>query len=187
MIVNMKLINIMSLVFVLAILLSSCTYDKDEKMNIEISPLSSIIELSTKVYDEASLCEISGFEGSIDELDSKYPIECVRYGDNTGQTYRVSYLGENSIVSITYDSAGNRLWWRKIYNTRLSLSDFDAISIGQPLNDVMDLDPSGDYLFLQTGRGDFPRVSTHCTREGYLISFTYDEANRIIGIHREYV
>ncbi len=73
------------------------------------------------------------------------------------------------------------------YRDRNSKSDFNLLSIGQQLADVKMLDPKGDYIFLYTGRADIPRVSTHYTSDGYLITITYDDNNIISKIDFELI
>ena len=52
---------------------------------------------------------------------------------------------------------------------------------------TMAIDPNGEYLFLYTGRNDTPKVSSHYTKDGYLITIEYDVSNVIISINEELI
>ena len=176
---NVALISIIALLF----LLCSCT-EGGKNLEIEISPSSkSLIVLASRIYDESQLLELARFDGSINELNAQYPIECLRedYG-----IYRVSYLGDESIAVLQFDNNGNRLSGN-IYNTLLFKSDFDSLTKDQSLEEVRKIDPNGEYLFLYTGRNDAPKVSSHYTKDGYLITIEYDALNNILSINVELI
>ena len=50
------------------------------------------------------------------------------------------------------------------------------------LDEVMQIDPYGEYLFLYTGRNDLPRESFHYTKDGYIVCLEYDLENQICKI-----
>lgn len=162
-------------------LLCFCTKGGSE-LKVEISPSdTSLIDLASIAYEEAKLLEIVMFNGSLSELNIQFPIECLREDHGT---YRVSYLGDGSIAMLWFDESGNKLWGR-IYSAQQIKSDFDRLVIGESLKEVRMIDPKGDYLFLYTGRNDTPKVSLHCTKDGYLITIEYDASNTIISINEE--
>ncbi len=170
-------------VIVMLLVICSCTKGGSD-LNIEISPPDkSLVDLASKIYDEAQLLELAKFKGSMNELNTKYPVECLR--ENNG-TYRVSYLGDGNITVLLFDDSGNRLLGN-IYSTQLLKSDFDNLKKGQLLNEVRAIDPNGEYLFLYAGRNDAPKVSSHYTKDGYLITIEYDVFNVIISINEELI
>ncbi len=58
-----------------------------------------------------------------------------------------------------------------------SVKDFKWLIKGiSTLEDVQSFAPNGEYLFLETGRGE-PRASTHFTADNYVVSVEYDENN----------
>ena len=63
-------------------------------------------------------------------------------------------------------------------------AEFDAIAVGDSLQDVIAVDPNGSYLFLQTGRNDQPHTSTHYTPDGQEIVITYDENNHVQEVEK---
>ena len=153
-------------------------------MNIEISPQDkNIFDLTSKIYDETELLELTKFNGSLNELDKKYPIECLRKDDGI---YRASYLGEDRIAILLFDSSGNRIC-SNIYNTQLLECAFDSLEKGKSLDEVMAIDPEGNYLFLYTGRNDTPKKSQHYTKDGYLITIEYDVSNTITSISKKMI
>lgn len=168
---------------ILLFLLCSCAKGGSD-LKIEISPSDkSLIDLASKVYDESQLLELAKFNGSIDELNAQYPIECLREDNGT---YRASYLGNGSIVVLLFDNYGNR-YWGNIYNTNLLKADFEGLAKGQLLEEVRKIDPNGEFLFLYTGRNDIPKVSSHYTKDGYLITIEYDTSNNIISINEKLI
>lgn len=154
----------------------------DSKMKIEISLSDkSLVDLTSTTYDMQELSNIIGFNASMRELNGKYPIECLR---KDGDIYRVSYLGQDCIAVLQFDSSGNAIVGN-IHTAQLLRSDFDGLVEGRSLDDVMQLDPNGDYAFLYTGRNDVPKVSSHYTKDGYRITIAYDASNIITGINEE--
>lgn len=188
----------LSLVAVIVLLLFCCSCTKGEDdlkteifpfesegvLEIETSPLGkSLLDLSSKTYSETQLLKIVEFDGTLKELNTKYPAECIRA--NNGN-FRVSYLGDSSVAVVLFDDTGNKILGN-IHKAQRLQSDFDSLKAGNVLDEVREIDPDGEYLFLYTGRNDTPRVSTHYTKDGSLITITYDEQNIIIGINRELI
>ena len=173
------------LIFIIVMPLVICSCAKGESdLNIEISPTDkSLVDLASKIYKETELSELVKFSGSLNELNVKYPIECLR--EDNGM-YRVSYLGNESVAIFLFDGSGNRLFG-STHSTQLLKSDFDKLAKGQSLDEVRTIDPNGEYLFLYTGRNDTPKVSSHYTKDGYLITIEYDASNVIISINEKLI
>ena len=138
----------------------------------------NIIDLVSKKYGYSQLLEISQLEATIDELNKKYPIECLKKIETA---YRVSYLGDDSVAVVYFDSDGNKIMG-KVYRLYLTRNDFDGITIGQSLKYVQKIDPNGEYLFLYTGRDDTPKVSTHYTKDGYVITIEYNKEDTVLSM-----
>ena len=85
-----------------------------------------------------------------------------------------------------FDNSGSKVMG-SIHDAIILKSDFNCLEKGQSLNDVRAVDPNGEYLFLYTGRSDTPKVSTHYTKDGWLITIEYDDSNRIINIETELI
>ena len=169
----MRLTKYYFLVFTIVMLLVICSCSKGgNDLNIEISPPDkNIVDIASKIYEGTELSELTEFSGSLNELNSKYPIECLRKEDDG--IYRVAYLGDESVIIFFFDDSGNSLFGRTYNRVQ---SDFDKLVKGQTLGEVMAFDPDGDYLFLYTGRNDLPRISSHYTKDGYLIYIEYDDS-----------
>ena len=83
---------------VMLLVICSCTKGRSD-LNIEISPPDkSLVDLASKIYEKTELLELMNFSGSLNELNIQYPIECLR--EDNGM-YRVSYLGDESVVVYT--------------------------------------------------------------------------------------
>lgn len=168
---------------IMMFLLCSCAKGGSD-LKIETSPSDkSLIDLTSKIYDEPQLSELIKFNGLIDELNDQYPIECLREDNGI---YRVAYLGDGSIAVLLFDNSGNK-FWGNIYNTQLLKSDFEGLTKGKPLEEVRRIDPNGEFLFLYTGRNNTPKVSSHYTKDGYLITIEYDTSNSILSKNEELI
>ena len=175
-------------IFIITIVILSCLFCScitgGNGLRVEISPSDkNLNELASKIYEDSQLSEIIKFDGQIRELDTRYPIECIRkYNKN----YRVSYLGAEKIAVIIFDDSGNKVSG-SIYNACKSKSDFSVLAKGESLKNVQKIDPYGEYLFLYTGRNDTPKISSHYTKDGYLITIQYNDSNTIINIKEEQI
>lgn len=181
----MRLNKEVSLIAIIALIFFICACAKGgSDLKIETSPSNeSLVDLASQIYDEQQLSELANFNGSMNELSTKCPIECLRKNDGI---YRASYLGEESIAVLIFDDSGSKVLG-KVYNIQLLKSEFDALKKGQSLDDVRSIDPNGEYLFLYTGRNDIPKTSSHYTKDGYLITIEYDTSNFITSINIELI
>ena len=181
----MRFVKFISSIMLTVFLFVLCSCAKgDNNVRIEISPSDkSLIDLSTHIYDESQLLELVRFDGTINELNMQYPVDCLREDNGT---YRASYLGDESVAILLFDEDGNRLLG-KTYGTPLEKSDFDGLVKGQFLEDVISIDPNGEYIFLYTGSNDVPKVSYHYTKDGYLITIEYNDFNSIISINQKLI
>lgn len=182
---DMRHIKHFFLAYIIVLLCMLCACDKGGKnMGIRISPSDkSLTDLTSVVYEQSQLLDIAESNSSIDELNALYPIECLR---EIGGVYRASYLGDGSIAVILFDNSGNKIMG-DIHDALLLKSDYSCLAKGHSLDNVREIDPNGEYLFLYTGRNDTPRVSTHYTKDGWLITIEYDDLNRIINIETELI
>ena len=167
------------LLFTVLLLLCSCA--KNGGFDVKPSPENKTLPgLAATVYTDEQLADIARFEGTLNELNKKFPVECLRELEDG---YRASYLGKNSVAVIYFDEKGNKLSGSKFKTLKLK-SDFDALTEGQAIDDVQKLAPDGNYLFLYSGRNDLPKISSHYTADGYLISieYEYDKADNCLKI-----
>ncbi len=174
----MKYIKYFSLFLILLCVLSSCGKGENDLKGKICSPDKNITELVSKKYSTSQLLAIAQLEVTMDEINKQYPIECLR---KIGNTYRVSYLGDDSVAVIYFDSSENKILG-KVYNLYLAKADFNELAAGQSLENVQKIDPHGEYLFLYTGSNDAPKASKHYTKDGYLISVEYDDENTILSV-----
>ena len=183
MVMHLKRYFSLILIIVMLLVISSCAKGKSD-LKIEMSPPDkSLTDLASVVHDETKLSEIANFKGSLNELNIKYPVECLR---EDGGMYRASYLGDGSIAVLLFDGSGNKLLG-STYSAKLLKADFDRLKEGLPLDEVRAIDPDGEYLFLYTGRNDIPKVSSHYTKDGYFITIEYDASNVIVSINTKFI
>ena len=168
---------------VLMHLCSSCV-EGGYNLDVKTSPSDkNMNDLVSQIYDESQLNVILQFNGNINQLNDIYPIECLR---KVGEHYRASYVGNNSIAIIVFDKSGKKLTGN-IFSTQCLKADFDELEKGKSLDNVKNIDPKGEYLFLYTGRNDTPRISSHYTKDGYLITIEYDTSYNILSISEELI
>ena len=116
----MRHIKCFVLFTILLCMLSACNegeYDLKIKTSL---PNKNLTELVSKTYSRSQLLTIVQFEGTIDELNQQYPIECIR---ETGGIYRVSYLGDDSVAVIVFDNNKNKIYGN-VYDLFLSKADY---------------------------------------------------------------
>lgn len=162
-----------SLIIVFGILLACLSACSGAAEDMDIIPSDSSLqigELVSVVYSSSALKDIAAYEGNAAGLNAKYAFECVR---EENSFYRVAYLGEESVALIWFDQSGNK-YLSKLYSLQCNKVDFQHLQIGDSLQLVKTIDPSGDYLFWN-GRDDLPQTSIHCTLDGYMLTITYDE------------
>ncbi len=158
------------------------TRESMNKLGFDIAPQNkSLIELTSRTYGKSQLVEIAAFDGSMEELNAQYPIECLREDNGV---YRVSYLGDGSAVILLFDHLGNCLLGN-LYGARRLKVDFDGL---KSLEDVRAIDPDGVFLLLDTRKESMPKASSHhCTKDGYLITIEYDASNAIMSMKEELI
>lgn len=97
--------------------------------------------------------------------------------DNGAQNV-AGFFGGTKLLLCYFDADGALLGTQE-NEYSVQSAEFDAIAVGDSLQDVIAVDPNGSYLFLQTGRNDQPHTSTHYTPDGQEIVITYDENNHV--------
>lgn len=174
---HIKLYSMFVMILLFCVLCSCGKGDGDLKEQL-CSPNKNINELVSKIYSDSQLLEIAQQKVTLNELNKQYPVECLR---KIGVSYRAAYLGKDSVAIVHFDSNGNRILG-KVYSLYLTKADFMNLAVGQPLENVQVVDPQAEYLFLQTGSNSAPRVSTHYTCDGYIVTIEYDEQNAILNV-----
>lgn len=134
----------------------------------------------TKVYFEEQLAEIANYTGTMNELLSEYNAYRIT---KTDYGYRMSFKAESKITNVMYDDEGNKLYGN-ICGISRNILHFQQASV-KTLENVQEVDPSGDYSFEWNGGGDSTRKSYHCTEDGEFIEITYATDNEIIDIYNE--
>lgn len=171
----MKYIKCFVVLFAMILLLTSCdsnNFDSKNVLGVQLSPDNiNIAELSTKKYLDDELNSIANFEGTVEDLNRIYPVECFReFKDG----YRIVYCGESKICYLTFDINGVKVFGR-VYDCLKTKDDFIDIILGQSVDSVIAIDPKGDYVFLYT-ESEGSRISTHFTKDGYMIMIHYDDS-----------
>ena len=163
-------------------LLYAC--EKGDNISLSLSdPNKNIVDLITTNYSNEQLNKINAYGGTINQLNSEFPIQCLRA---VKSGYQAVYRGDQKILIIVFGLNGDKIL-SKIYNISKTSSVFDGLTVGYTLDETQKLDPLGDYTFLYTGRNDIPYVSYHCTHDGYIIQISYDNNNTITAIEKNMI
>lgn len=192
----MKVYQLLAMIGILLLLTGCRKNEKGEMNNMPSDDLVSQTTSSsnsvgeTQRYTDAQLSQIADYIGTKDELLSRYPPHSVRTveiinnesaNSSIKEVQRIIYCGETKCLILVFDASENRMA-ETFRNLSVPKNAFEKISVGSLLSEVQAIDPQGVYLFLYTGRNDAPRVSTHYTTDGFVISITYDINNVIKNI-----
>ena len=172
-------------------LLTACNQTKKDETNMDINGINEATQTTSDsneiiVYSDEQLSDIAELADTKDKLLEQYPTAYIRTVSivqndfpNAKPAVEVSYRGKTKVLRLMFDGISGSKISSHFYSTFCSKNEFDTLSIGQPLSDVQTIDPKGEYYFLYTGRNDVPRVSTHYTTDGFIISISYDKNNAI--------
>lgn len=180
------------IVIVLLFLTAGCNNkNKVEEMNYEERNMNDIIALTsdenvndiiTKEYSNKELNEIESSDLNLENLDKIYRIECIRKDTYYPfSSYKVVYKSKNKFLIICFDEKGEKLYG---FSPRMSNEKhkFDSVEIGKDkktkiyLNDLnLSLISELDSLIRHDSS-----LSAHYTKDGYLITFDYDENDIVI-------
>jgi len=167
--------GIVLLCIVILMLLTACMQE-----GVQVSDEDkSINELLTTIYSNSQLAEMKSSDLTLGEMHTKYPIQCLRekhYG------YRASYRSESDVLIIYFDLEGEKTFGYKRPFSKRTSSEFLELEVGQHLDEVMEFDESGDYMFLYSGDSKI-KMSVHFTLDGYLIELTFDDDYKLESIH----
>jgi hypothetical protein len=150
-------------------------WQKNIKFGVPISEAKNINELINVIYSEEVFLEIHNNHYSIEQLNNKYPIECLRKIEDEGY-YSAIYKGNNRFYIFYYYDNGEKFSYS--IEAKYSIESqglLNSIIIGMSLEDVMVIDENGTYTFLYTGDIHAPKISTHYTIDGYIVQIYYDD------------
>ena len=179
-----SLIKIAIALLFLPALLSSCTDDIEEKMGIKVSDNNlSVYELSTYKLTKVQVELIKESNFSLQELNEKFPAQCVR---KKGEAFRVIYVcaDNEGLFFLWYDNKGNLIVQRHI-KPAIEMKTLDSVEKGLHIKDVMAIDETGDYFSYYASNPEWPKVSEHYTIEGYVFQVKYDDEWKVIDIKYE--
>lgn len=169
-----------SILVITCIFLSGCNRKDETRVSFKVLDESTnIIDIISEKYSEDMFKEIQKHKYTLDELDKIYPIEFIKKYTNKDDVYfDIAYIISNGYVILHYDSSGNYVFGEKAVAER-RLNEFDALSIGDSIDDVEKIDENGKFTFLYTGYTGTPKISYHYTVDGYIVMIHYD-SNYII-------
>ena len=166
-----KLKFFLAILFVV-LFVSACSTEKFS--GISVSPDNkNFTQLLTKEYSEDELQNIIGFEGNINELDSLYPIECLRkyINDNDNVIYWALYRGEDKLAILSFGDDGVK-FSEELFELTKTKSDFEEIKVNDSIKKVEEFDPYGSYfsVYASSSRNT---TSYHYTTDGYMVMIHY--------------
>lgn len=132
----------------------------------------NVHDIVTNIYSRAELDEIQNAYQTISEYTIEFPIECIR---KTDCGYRVAYCSDsNDVLLMWFDDAGQKLHSYILHATILK-ADLSNMEKDATLTHLKTIDPYGQYWFLESGRNDYTKISTHITCDGYIVTVYYSE------------
>lgn len=181
---NFHLFVLMISVLILSMLLTcSCGRGESELTTLISDSNININELITNEYSLDEMLRIENCAETVLELNSKFPIQCLRERENG---YEAIYKNAENILVITFNKEGKKDI-SHIYHMVKQSSEFKELKAGDSIETVKTIDPQGNFMFLYTGRNDIPHISVHYTVDGYVIYVYYDENNFVSLIEKEMV
>lgn len=189
--------NIIYILFILSLIINIILVVKiinsDNLVNEEVAERTFYVETSKatdnvnnlikKIYTDNELDEINSLKLNYKELNTLYPIECVRYINNF--EYSVTYKSENKYLIIKFNKSGEKKYGN-IYTPKYNKSDFSFITIGESFFNIREFDDDY-YYFWNAGNTETGYKSWHYTIDGYIIILTYDEHLDVIGIEEQLI
>ncbi len=139
-------------------------------------------DVVTHVYRDDELLEIANYQGSLEDLNARYPVECLR--QNNLEKYVVYY--SDTMIGLVYFDENDISFLSRAITPRFKSTEFDFLSSGDALSTVIGFDPDGDYPFLHTGVRII-KQSMHYTTDGYVVLIQYDEDNVIASISKKLI
>lgn len=148
-----------------------------------VSENKPLRELVTVTYTYEELQEIDAQKFDYDELNEKYPVECLRWFG--WERYRVVYQGDGCYLEIRLQEDGSySSSWLVVPEHPLEVFSTDLF--GTHAYDITQMDKSGVYGF-PSGTTSPDMGSTHFTTDGYRIILRYNQFYSLNGIKIEYI
>lgn len=128
----------------------------------------NIHSLTTTTYSNDGLEEIKNFEGTYYELGAKFPGGITK---TVGDCLRVSFLSEDRVAVLLFDSQGNKLSG-SVYTTTCALSQLSELKVGDSMDKVKQVHPDAYFPIITTGKDRIR--SEHYTDDGFLVTIYYE-------------
>ncbi len=190
MIVKSYIFRLLTCIFaIICIFLSGCNKKDEACVSLKVLDESTnIIDIISEKYSNKDMFEeVQENKYTLDELNKIYPIEFVKKYTNEDELYfDVAYITSNGYIILHYDGSGNYVFGEDAIAERI-LNEFDALSIGDSIDDVKKIDENGKFTFLYTGRVDLPKISYHYTVDGYMVMIHYDSSCVITKIENKLI
>ena len=182
-------------VLIIFLLLTGCNQTKKDVTTMDDNEIDKETQKTLNsgeifVYSDEQLIEIAELADTKSTLMEQYPTTYIQaisivQNDisNSKPAVEVHYRGETKVLRLMFDGSSGSKISSHFYSTFCSKNELEILAIGQSLSDVRAIDPNGEYLFLYTGRNDTPKISTHYTTDGFVVSITYDQNNGIENIN----
>ncbi len=128
----------------------------------------NIHSLTVTTYNNDGLEEIKNFEGTYYELGAKHPGGCTK---TVGGCLRVSFLSEDRVAVLLFDSQGNKLSG-DVYTTTCALSELSELAVGDSMDKVKQVHPEAYFPMITM---DKDRIrSEHYTNDGFIVTIFYE-------------
>lgn len=158
-------------------ILSGCNKKYETDIFHDISDSSeNIIDVVTETYSDRDMFDkIDTEKYSLKELNELYSIEFIRKYKRADDSYvdNVVYMTSYGYIILYYDKSGNYEFGKDVIVEK-SLKDFYVLNTGYSVDNMQKFDKNGNFSFLYTGYTGTPKISTHYTTDGYMVTVHYD-------------
>lgn len=164
-------INIIFLgVIITILLLSACGSRKGETTMVNKDELN-LNDVKVEVSYDLLLETLQKYS-TLNEINNTIPMKNIK---ECNSIYRNAIKTDKGWFFILFDNNEAFIDLKRINISNLNSKKYAILTIGMPLNQVKQIDPSGDYTFCLASWSNYPQKSYHYSSDGYEIVISYNE------------
>lgn len=175
----------MLLILVLSISLCGCYHAGEHSNYVIIEESQNSLRYITSLYNYEELHNILSAQPSIGELQKSIHIDFMKI---TKVGYETLFQTDKGLILVVFAS-NKRYSYRKDIHLAKDVPPvvFDNIALGTPLSKIQQIDPLGDYSFLDAGSSEVPSISNHYLESGEHYTIYYDKTLCVISIEKSLI
>ena len=161
---------LLAIVLFSALLLKFCTSNDWNRTMTEIDPETSFLDYVETKYNYEELNHALQKEPNASKFCNAFDIRYYK----TYQDHFYTVIDTNQGLCLVFFSANKKYegYMNLTLSPKVVCEGFQNLTIGTPLDKIIELDPKGYYPFLYSGRSDYPKISYHFLKNGFSYIFT---------------